>query len=655
MSNSENELYEFDKFRLDISERILWRGGLRLQLSEKAFETLCVLVRRGNHLVSKDELLNEIWTDTIVEENNVAKNISILRKALGERANGEEFIETVRGHGFRFIAGIRDLRESQTNGGFSAAHSQSSDFRRDETQPEANSKTVTEENHPAKTTHETPIRGRTEGKTEGRFWLVTIAIAACVGLISFGFYSSRDNAPSGAPITSVAVLPFINVAADPEIEYLSDGVSEALIDRLSELPQLKVIARGSSFKYRGENIDLQDAANKLGVQAIVTGRITRRGDDLSIRVELIDARENKQLWGDEFDRKASDVLFVEKEITQLVSEKLRLNLSGEQTEKLSKQNTVNPQAYELLLKARFHRARGEIQDLKKVVDYLQQAVAVDPRYALAYAELSIGYSLLGTDSILDPKLVALNAEEAARTALEFDEGLAEGHLALAIIKMNAWDWTMAEREYRRAIDLNPNLAEGYIWYSTYLSVMGRHEQAVEAAKRAIDLDPLSLRVRVGLGWTHFLARQYDQALEVLAQTLELDRNFVWTHRALAFAYMGKAMYAEAIAEFQEEERLSGGWPGLQIFRGAAYAQAGERDKAMAILRQAETSREYVSPGELYVLYAALGEREKAFSSLEKAYAVHDPQLQYLKIDPIADQLRDDQRFKDLLRRVGLSP
>lgn len=426
-----------------------------------------------------------------------------------------------------------------------------------------------------------------------------------------------------------------------------------MIDRLSQLPQLKVIARSSSFKYRGENIDVQDAANKLGAQAIVMGKVVQRGDNLSIRVEMIDALDNRQLWSQQYNRKVSDALVIQQEIAQTVSEKLRLKLSGEQEQKLAKQQTTNPQAYEFLLKGLFYRPQGGKENQKKAIEYFQQAVAADPKYALAYAELSLTYSNFAGDSIFDPKELMSKAEAAVRTALELDENLAEAHIALASIKINTWDWTNAENEYRRAIQLNPNFSRAHGLYSVYLAIMERHEEAIVEMKHARELDPLSLRIKNGLGGIFYFARQFEQAIEVLKQTLEMDQNFIPAHFTLGLAYMGKGMYTEAIAEFQEVIRLDGDSSSRQIYLGTAYAKAGRREKAQTILEQLETSKEYVSPAELAVLYVSLGEREKAFAALEKAYVAHDLQLQYLKVEPGFDSLRDDARFQDLLRRVGL--
>ena len=478
----------------------------------------------------------------------------------------------------------------------------------------------------------------------GFIGILSILMLAAIGL-GYWFYANRPVSIDVKQINSIAVLPFENGSNDANLDYLSDGLSESLIDRLSQLSQLKVIARSSSFKYRGENIDLQDAANKLDVQAIITGKVTQRGDNLSIRVEMVDVRDNRQLWSEQYNRRATDTLTLQQEIAHIVSEKLRLKLSGAEEQQIAKQNTVNPQAYELLLRGRFVRLKGGGREtLNKAIEYFEQATAVDPNYALAFAELSFTYSLIGSPS---------KAETAANKALELDENLADAHVSLGVIKSDEWDWESAEREFLRAIELNPNLARAHMLYSDYLSTMNLHEQAIAEAKRGKELDPLSPRVNINYGFAFVAARQYEQAIEIFNKTPELNPNFPPTRNALIEAYFGKGMYAEAVAELQEISRLEGDNSYIQTYLSAIYARSGKRDQAQAILKQLEMSKEDVSPFGLAALYANLGERDKAFASLEKAYAAHDSQLRTLKYEALFDPLRDDPRFHDLLRRVGL--
>ncbi len=485
----------------------------------------------------------------------------------------------------------------------------------------------------------------------GFLTVLSILLMVAVGL-GYWFYANHSASTDAKQINSIAILPFENGSGDANLDYLSDGLSESLIDKLSQLPQLKVIARSSSFKYRGANIDVQDVANKLGVQAIVMGRVVRVGDNLTVRVEMIDASANRQLWSEQYQRQAADLISVQQEIAQTASEKLRLRLSGAQEQQLTKRETVNPQAYELVLKGNFYLNKGGTENQKKASEYYQQAIAVDPNYALAYAELSSSYNRLAVNSLVDPKEFLPKAKAAARKALELDENLPNAHLMLAILYKNAWDWAAAEAEYKRALELSPNLGRAHSNYSIYLSLIGRHDEAIAEVKRARELDPLSLLINANVGNRLTTARRYDEAIEVLQKTLELDPNYDFAYVQLGYAYAGKGMYREAITAYQNGMRFGDKTSSTQIYLGASYAQAGERGKAQEILKQLQTGEQRVSPSELSILYTALGDKEAAFQSLEKAFAEHDLQLQYLKVESSLDDLRDDPRFQELLRKVG---
>ena len=479
------------------------------------------------------------------------------------------------------------------------------------------------------------------------------ALAAVAAAVAYFAYSRNAERGDSGAIRSIAVLPFTNADGNPDAEYLSDGISESLINSLSQLPGVKVIARSSSFRYRGKEVDPQEVANALGVEAILTGRVVQRGDNLLISAELVKAIDKTQVWGEQYNRKATDVLQVQSEISSEIAEKLRLRLTASARQQLAKSETMNPQAYELLLQALFYRNKGGSENDKKAIEYLSQATAVDPAYATAYAQLSESYRGLAVQGVLDPKDGIPQAKAAARKALELDESLADAHYAQAGLELDGWDWATAEREYKRAIELNPNLAKAHAGYSQYFSVTGRHEQAIAEIKRTRELDPLSPLGKAAVGERLRNARQYDQAIEALKTSLERHQNFPNMHRSLGRVYAAKGQYAEAIAAYQEAIRLGQDTSIMGIYLGTAYALGGERERARAILKRLQTSNQYVSPAKLAVLYAALGERDQAFASLERAYAVRDLQMQFLGVDPDYDSLRSDPRFPDLLRRVGL--
>ena len=476
-----------------------------------------------------------------------------------------------------------------------------------------------------------------------------IAATIAAGYFAYTRYLSGNGK---AGITSLAVLPFSNLSRDPEKDYLSDGISESLINRLSQLPGVKVIANSSTIMYKDRDPDPREVAQALDITGILTGKISQRGDSLSISVELIDARDRTQVWGEQYVRKTTDLLALQSEISREIADKLRLRLTPGEQQQIAKRETVNPEAYELLLKGRFHRSKGGVEDRKKAADFFNQAIALDPSYAPPYAALSDIYRSLVGGTVFDAKEYLPKGEAAAKKALELDESLAEAHYALANLKTYAWQWEDAEREYKRAVELNPNLALAHRWYASYLRLMGQHEQAISEINRARELDPLSPGVNATVGYILLNARQYDRAIEVLKNTLGLNGEYPYTYLFLGFNYAAKGMYTEAIAAYKQAVELGLDTSSTQIFLGSAYARAGQREQAQAILKRLQND-ENVSPGQLAILYSALDETQLAFKSLEKAYQQHDLQLQYLGVDPAFDPLRTDPRFTDLLRRVGL--
>jgi len=479
--------------------------------------------------------------------------------------------------------------------------------------------------------------------------LLVMLLVAIAGSAYF-FYFAKS---SQAAIDSVAVLPFTNTANDPNAEYLSDGISGSLINSLSQLPQLKVIAQSSTFKYKGKEIDPQEVANALGVQAIVIGRIVRLGDTLQISVELVNARNKTQMWGEQYNRKAADLQAVQGEIARTIVEKLRVKLTGTQEQQVTKHATENPEAYQLFLNGEFSGLKGRIEDERKALDYYNQAIGLDPNFALAYVQVAEAYDYFASTSLSDPKDALAKANEAVHKALELDETLAQAHTMLGLIKLEEWDWSGAESEFKRALDLNPNLARAHGVYGSYLTIMGRSTEGLAENKRAQELDPLNIHAKLGEGLALLNARRFDEAIRQLQHVIELQPDFSLAYYVLGVCYAMKEMYPEAIAEYQKFTSIEGEKTENQIYLGYAYAMSGQREKALAILNKLKTTKEYVSPAELAILYTGLGDKDGAFHELERAYAAHDLQMQYLKVEPHYDSLRSDPRFSDLMRRVGL--
>ena len=461
----------------------------------------------------------------------------------------------------------------------------------------------------------------------------------------------------GEAIDSVAVLPFVNVSADPNTEYLSDGITESLINSLSRLPELKVISRNSVFRYKGQSVNPQAAARDLGVRAVLTGRVTQRGDSLTVSAELVDTRDDRQLWGEQYNRKMADLLSLQTDISREISEKLRLRLTGEEKSRLARARAVNPEAYQLYLKGRYAFNRRGAESLKRAVQYFEQAIVLDPNYAQAYVGLANTYGVISSyQGGLPPKESLPKAKTAALKALELDGTLAEAHSSVALVNSQYdWDWASAEREYKRALELNSNYVDGRYFYAyIYLSPMGRHEEAIAQMKQALETDPLSLIVNANLGGIYYWARRYDEAIAQCRRTLEIDADFVVTHARLLEIYEQKGMYEQAIAEHQrldEESRREA--PLLEN----AYRAGGGRgywQKSLELMMD-RAKREYIAPTALARIYARLGDETRALEWLEKAYRERDIFLGNLKVNPDYDSLRSDPRFQDLQRRVGLSP
>ncbi len=416
-----------------------------------------------------------------------------------------------------------------------------------------------------------------------------------------------------------------------------------------------MIAFNSVLRYEGKQTDPQAIGRELNVRAVLMGRLVQQGDNLSISTELIDVRDNRRLWGEQYDRKMSDLPLVSRELAKQITNGLRLRLSSRDQKQLDQRSTDNAEAYQLYLKGLYFWNKSTRAADEKAIDSFQQAIAKDPNYALAYVGLAHCYITMSDFGILSAQDGYPKARAAVSKALELDNTLAEAHDSLAKIKFSYdWDWPAAEQEYRRAMELSPNSGHG--WYSEYLSAMGRHDQAIAESKLALELNPLSLRTNAALGWTLFVARQYDRAIEQEQKTIELEPNFIKSHRRLGLIYEQKRMYPEAIAEFEKVKELSHGEGGA-LALGHVYAVAGRRDEASKILdelRRKKSQGEYVSPYWFAMIYTGLGANDQAFEWLEQAYKEHDAELIALKVDPRFDPIRSDSRFADLLRRMNLA-
>ncbi|MFB0565876.1 MAG: protein kinase [Candidatus Aminicenantaceae bacterium] len=456
---------------------------------------------------------------------------------------------------------------------------------------------------------------------------------------------------------SIAVLPFTDLSPKKDQEYFCDGMAEELINSLSKISDLRIVARTSAFSFREKDLDVREIGRRLNVETILEGSVRKAGNRLRISTQLINVADGYHIWSEKYDRDMEDIFAIQDEISLAIVDKLKVKLLGREKVKLVKRYTDNLEAYNLYLKGRyFWNKRYEI-GVKKGLEYFQQAIKKDNGYTLAYSGLADCYCILSWYGDFPQKEAYQKAREAALKALEIDDMLAEAHTSLAFIKLLAdWDWASADREFKRAIELNPNYTTAHHWYSFYLFFRARFDEAIEEMKEALELDPFSLIINCDLGWVYYYARQYDQAIEALQKTLEMDPNFVSAHSFLGRVYLQKSMYKEALAEFRKEKEPSRGWmQNVETLLAIAYLKMGKKKKAQQVLDDMieRTKQEYVSPYHIALLCFTLGENDLGFEWLDKAYKERNHWLLYLNVEPMFDTVRSDPRFTRLIKKIGL--
>ncbi len=459
----------------------------------------------------------------------------------------------------------------------------------------------------------------------------------------------------GKSINSLVILPFVNSAGDPEIEYLSDGMAESLIYSLSQLKGLRVVPRDTAFRYKGKSLDAQAIGRELNTRAAVSGRVVKRDNTLLVGVDLVDVTNQAQIWGGQFTRPSAEILAIQQEITKEITEKLHLRLTQGEKNRLGKRETVSAEAYELYVKGRHSLDKVSLDGWQRAVESFTQAIGKDPNYALGYAGLAEAHALLGL--ITRPGDNVSKACAAARHALAIDENLAEAHLTLGFVfDRYDWDWAGAEQEYQRAIRLNPRLANSHARYSLYLMRMKRWDEAIEEAKTSIELDPQSVAYISDLGWIYYHMRDFDRAIEQFRTALAINQQSPWAHHLMGCAFQQKAMFEEALVEMRKAISLS---DDPQYVAGLlrVSAAAGNSDEAGKLLNQLQqqTTRHYVIPYEFAWVYASLGDDERAFEWLQKCFEERDPNLAYVRIEPGFDRIHNDPRYASLMRRIALAP
>ena len=497
----------------------------------------------------------------------------------------------------------------------------------------------------------------------GRYRSAALAASGVVlaVLLALGAWMAVLHLRGGA-IDSLAVLPFVNTSTDQSTEYLSDGITESVIDNLSQLPSLRVMARGTVFRYKGKENDPLKIGRDLRVRAVLSGKLAERGNMVVVQAELIDVANGSRLWGGQYNRRMADVFALQEDLSTEISEKLRLHLTGEDKQRLTKRYTENAEAYQLFLKGRFFWNQGTEEGASRSAEYFQQAIERDPNFALAYSGLADTYDLAAGFSWLPPREAIPKAKAAAMKAMEIDDNVAEAHAALGFSSFSYdWDWAAAERHFQRALALNPS---GRAWcpcetlgYSMYLGALGRTDEAVGAVNRALEFDPFNLVLNFAMAKSLYMGRRYDESIQQGRKMLEMEPRFPLAHWQLGVAYAEKGMYREAISELEQDKALTHGHPLPLSYLGNILARSGERSRALQALEEMKTvsKQKYTTALGFARIYAGLGDKEQAFAWLEKAYEERSSGLYLLNVDPIWDPLRSDPRFNDLLRRIGLSP
>lgn len=499
----------------------------------------------------------------------------------------------------------------------------------------------------------------TRQKKYGWVYVIIVGVAVSIGLFFLGRYTATNEAPrqseatTGTPAKSIAVLPFDNLSRDPDNAYFAEGIQDEIITRLAKVADLKVISRTSTQHFKSAPENLPQIAKQLGVTNILEGSVQRVADQVRVNVQLINALTDEHLWADTYDRKLTDIFAVESEIAQTVAQALQATLTGSEKSSIAKKPTENPEAYELYLKGRFFWNKRTGVDLRKAVEYFQQAIAKDPNYALAYAGVADSYLLLPNYGGASTQEAVTPARAALTKALELDDSLAEAHASAALFYTLDLQLERGISELERAIQLKPNYATAHHWLGLNQMSLGRFDQAIAEEKRALELDPLSLVINADLGWVYFNARRYDEAEAQVRKTLEMDENFFLAHFYLGCVLQLKGRNAQAIPEFQKAFDLNHDLYALAML-GNAYARDGQTEKARRVLDQLneEAKSRYVAPYALALTLLGLEEKEHALAELERAYQTHDTNYLFvIKTDPLLDDLRGDPRFEALVRKV----
>lgn len=588
------EAYEFGAFRLDLTSRQLLHDRKRVPLPALSFDLLKVLIENRGEVLKKEDLMREVWAERYVEENNLSVRISWLRKAFGAPKNN--FIETVPGYGYRFVGRVRAI---------------------------------------------------------------------------FSDGSSRQ----GKQFDSLAVLPLVNQSDQPRLNYLCDGITESLITTLSHITDLRVMARATVFRYQERALDPQKAGKELRVSAVLRGRVSQLGNSLILDIEMIDVEDGSYLWGAKYRRGITDLVILQEDLAKEISDHLRIRLSKVEETRITKRFTNNPQAHHLYMKGRYFLNTRTVRGVQRAIEYFTKAIRYDPRYSLAHAGLADSYVVLSSYGLLPPRMTMPKAKAAALKALEIDDQLAEAHVSLGNIESTyELDWKSAERAFRRALEINPYYSLARQYYANFLSKVGRMEEAFSEITAAYDIDPLSLSVNLTMGKTYHYAGRFEEAIKKGHEILEIEPRFGPANGLIGLAQLAMGQYQDAVRELKtmiafssgdyrvgratargRKSKLPDADPEALALLGYAYAQWGKRPKAIQILNQlvALKKKRYVQAHTIALVHLGLERHDETFEWLEKAVVEKTSTVTFLKVCRLFGALRGDDRYKQLVQRLGL--
>ena len=651
-----------EDFELDLRPRRLRRGSRVLKVERIPLEILVLLLEHRDEIVTRDQIVSRIWGPGVFldTDNSIRGAIRKLRQVLKDDAETPRFIQTITGQGYRFIAPVVDPKETTTlevsdaAPGAGVVGTLASELdgwlqsRRLRLVDEAQDPLAPKPAHAETSHHHT------------RFVVPAVVfVLACVCLVTIWLWQRQSShAINSTRKIVLAVLPFENLSGDPEQEFFSDGLTEEMIAQIGKLSRdrLSVIARSSVAKYKNGKATAGEIGKELKADYLVQGSVRRSFDRVRITVQLIQPTNQTDLWTESYDRELKDVLAVQDSVVRSIAGQIHLALSEEQKTQLATPRQTKPEAYVAYLKGRYYWSKRTAESMEKAEPYFQQAIDIDPTYAEPYSGLADCNSGLAWHGFKSPSDALPKAEQAARKAVEIDPQSAEAHASLGLVLSHRWDWAGAESEFKRALELDPQYANAHHWYGDYLSMRGRHEDAIAEARRALELDPLNLMISTWLGRRYYLSGNYSSAVAQNRDSVELDTNFAAAHLQLGQDYIQADSFIEGVKELRLAASLSGHDPLYAAQVAAALAARGQSREALRIVHELEVTSKtrYVSPYAVAQIYAALGSEQETLQWLQAAYDDHSVWMGYLAVDPVFLRYRSSSRFKDFIRRLGLS-